>query len=337
MIKAQSHPRLTALLAGLLAMILAAGVALRWPERGGEDHASAGSGEDEHLEEPIGPPRDAGSTPLGTASTSVIREAPAEAATGNLDELSLLELLDRLGDRARAGDPLAACKLAAAMNSCRFNRLVRNTIRPPPPENASEAELEQYVEFHARFQEQQARAAERCAGADEAILSEGVHFTARAALAGHVDSLLRFIAAPARHSSEFVRDPRLAELYRTQLWPVLQHAFAAGQDELTFAVLSDLLGPIDSPLRAVVPEPYRDPQALTALLSLTMDESELRRLRGPDLDPPSPVAIETARRWVDELFKGRTPQLSAEMRQQARRTTPHSASGCDSDAAWLPR
>lgn len=252
-------------------------------------------------------------------------------------DIPVVELLDRLGERARAGDPKASCELATALHTCRFSSLARTMIRPPPPPDASESELERYVEFHAAFQERRERDKRRCAGVEPAALLEAVHFTATSALAGHVDSLLRFMPSPAMHSAQFLRDPRLADLYRTQLWPTLRRGFAAGNVELANAVLTELSFPVDSPLLAALPEAYRDQEVASALLSLTVGESEAPNWSAAAQLPPTPAAMQSARRWVDDLFGGRVPDLSKANLARVRDASPRRGSNCDSASAWLPR
>lgn len=272
----------------------------------------------------------------GTSSGALDSSGPARPAF--TEDTTVLEMFDRIGDRARAGEPWAACELAAALGACRFERTTRNMIRPAPPPNASEAELEAFVEFHAGFLERRARDARRCAGVGPEALSEMVQFMAHAALAGHVDSLTRFMFAPERHAAEFLANPQLAEMYRTRLWPALRRALEARNVHVAHAMLSQLSHPLPSSLSVIVPETYRDPEVAAALLSLgVQDEEEERKRLASGRDPPSPAAIEAAQRWVDELFGGKLPDLSEASRTRRRGTQSHGGSDCDSPSAWLQR
>jgi hypothetical protein len=270
--------------------------------------------------------------PAGTAARDV--SLPSIPSSADLAKLSVVELLDLLGDRARAGDPQASCELTTALKACRFELLSRNFNRPSTPPNASEAELETFVNFHAGFQEARARDAERCADVGSAAQSEMLQFMAHAALAGHVDSLTSFMFAPERHAADFLRNPLLADLYRTRLWPALQRALAAGNPELAHTVLWQLTHPLSSSLSVILPEAYQDREIAIALLSLATNESEVSLGAMSHRAPPTAEAIEGARRWIDELFGGQIPDLS-EVNRTRRRESGNP--GCDSPSAWLPR
>lgn len=269
--------------------------------------------------------------PPSTASSA------SAALPMNYLDMPVAELLDLLGERARAGDPVATCRLGHALNECRmhaWSSSMQPWYQPRPPQNNAAA-LERFIEMEAERQEEISRWARRCGGLERADMREGIAFSAHAALAGHNDSLIQFLAAPETASADFISDPRFAEIYRTQAWPALLRALRAGDARVTIVLMTQLAHPQFSPLDAVVPERYQNPEAALAMLGM-LTEGDPSLLRGfHSGEPPSAEAVETAARWVDELFDGRLPDLSGESRIPRSMPPLGSPDTCESDEDWL--
>lgn len=277
--------------------------------------------------------------PKGIAGQPPPLAAPSASSPLPIDHLNIpvVELLDLLGERARAGDRTAACRLGHALNECRMRALLSGLqpwYQPKPPQN-DPAALERFIEAEAERQEEISHWTGRCGGLGRANMREGITFSAQAALAGHNDSLIQFLAAPVVASADFISDPRFAEIYRTQAWPAVQRALRAGDARVTLALMTQLAHPQLSPLDAAVPEQYQNPEAALAMLGM-LTEGDPSLLTGFHSGaPPSGEAMETATRWVDELFGGRLPDLSGESRIPRRMPPLGSSDSCESPEAWL--
>lgn len=263
--------------------------------------------------------------------------ATSASAPLPIDHLNIpvVQLLDLLGERARGGDPTAACRLAHALNECRRHALATRAraafIPRQPPSDPGE--LERHIEWEATRQEQTDRLAQRCAGLDTAAMREGLVFSASAALAGHSESLTAFLRAPSTSSPDFILNPQVGEIYRTQLWPALLRSLRAGDAQVARALIIELANPTPSSIQAAVPEQYQDSEVALAVLALLLSEEPALMHSLAARKPPSVEAEAAATLWVDELFGGRLPALPAKPRA-ALTTTLGSPDTCESPEAW---
>jgi hypothetical protein len=262
---------------------------------------------------------------------------PAHAAAAPVtDDMAVLDMLELLGPRARAGDPVAACELAGALGQCRMQALMRAAPPPPPPVDVDHPAFKSYVDREASRQEWAERLSRRCDGIGRDALAEGASFTAQAAVNGHLPSLLDFLHMPNMAAGDFIRSPALTDAYRTQLWPLLRRAFAEGHLATAHAAMVQLALPVAGPLSGVVPAQYQDPEAARALLAMLRDAEglappSLHQLTG-NPEPPSEQAIATAQRWIDELFGGRLPTRQPPL---ATRLGTGPGSTCHESDSWL--
>jgi hypothetical protein len=333
------------LLAGLA--VATAAILIGWQQRAGDRRPAAigalqreaiAPAERPGLELDLDADR-AGALP-GAPIAATPRFDPATPTTPLVaDDMPVVEMLELLGSRARSGDPVAACELARALGQCRIQSLQARVTRPPPPDGAGPPALERYVDSEAQRQEWAERLARRCDGVGHGELAEAVEFTARAAINGHLPSLIEFINAPILSAGDFIRSPALADAYRRQAWPLLQRAFAAGHSGAAAAAMMQLASPhVGSPLSGVAPLEYQDPDAARALLDLLLAEDG-RRPHGPahTSGPPSEQARATAQRWIDELFGGVLPARNEDSWPRQRPSLPDAglASPCRDSDNWL--
>jgi hypothetical protein len=278
---------------------------------------------------------DVTAAPLTSATRIVAPAAPVDPALADTPvvtpDMPVVDLLELLGDRARAGDAVAACELGRALNECRMQSMVRRMpARPAPAGDAKAPDVERFVNAEAAREEWQERLAQRCEGVEATDLGQGVGFTARAALAGHVPSLLDFVSAPMSSPAEFIRDPQLGQLYRSQVWPLLRRAMASGDYRAAQVGMMQLsMGPM-SPLSAVIPAEYQDAEVARAMMAALSPGMQLPMLGN---QPPSPEATRAAERWVDELFGGKLPEGSARPAGFAMAMT--SDARCRDTGSWL--
>jgi hypothetical protein len=239
---------------------------------------------------------DAAPAPLAQAVVQV----PPDA-----DALTVLELLELFEDAALAGNVAASCLLSQALGECARYRDLERMRLPPPDSGASREAIDIHVEEEARREEALASMAPLCAGVGLSHLARRMDFTARAARAGHVASLLDVVrATPA----DFVRHPQLAPMYRSEVWPLLRAAMAAGHERATLTAMFQIQSPATSPLWSVLPEQFQDAWAARAVILMVYPQSPHQRQEDRQ---PSAEAQATARRWIDELMGGTLPTPTA--------------------------
>lgn len=247
-------------------------------------------------------------------------------------DMPVNEMLDLLGERARRGDAVAACELARAMFECRMQPMIsRMPATPAPPEGAGRKQVDRFIEQEARREEWRSRLDQRCGGVTRTDLSEGIAFTARAALGGHVPSLLDFLNAPMMAPAEFIRDPQLGHVYRTQGWPLLQRALAERDYRVASTLFRQLAYMPIGPLSAIVPDRYQDPEVARAMFQLLGGQLP------PSAQPAaaSDEAVATAEQWADELFGGELPEGTTSSTPGMMPMPGDAGARCRDADAWL--
>jgi hypothetical protein len=241
--------------------------------------------------------------PTDAATMADPLPAPAPPRVVPVDrDLSVLELLEFYGEDARNGDVVAACEISRGLGECARRDEFRRMAMPPPGSGSTVDDRERHRRFEALRRAWVSRTEQRCQGIGRDDIQQAMDYTARAARAGHIPSLLDLTNAP---SAAFIRDPQLIGIYRTEVWSLLQRALATGNAYAAATVMAHIRQPARSALWQVLPEDYRDPWAAEAMY---------RMMTG--IDPPSrperraPTAEEraVARRWVDELLGGTLPK-----------------------------
>jgi hypothetical protein len=157
-------------------------------------------------------------------------------------------------------------------------------------------------------------------------------FTARAAMNGHVPSLIEFVNAPDNAAGEFLRSPALSGIYRHQLWPLLQRAFAEGRVDVATMVMMQLASSNSgSALSVVVPMQFQDPETALALLHVLHADVHPDSSGMPIFDnkPPAEHALVTAQQWAEQLFGELLPT------QEAGGSPTRAGSSCHERADWL--
>lgn len=267
-----------------------------------------------------------------TASSSNFPRPTPEPIT--LPEGALVrDMLDLLGDRARAGDAQAACELAHAIDRCRMHVMFGQMRIQPLLRELKPDQVDELVEFEARRLEAAERQDQFCDGLTQVELDEGVHFSARAALSGHVDSLVAFLSAPDDNPAPFIRDPALAALYRERLWPVLLRALK----ERNVAVADRFFATLGNGMLSVsgaVPPRFNDREAARAMHRILRSNQDREAPQIVSSAPPSAEAQATADAWAQELFDGEPPMIPASTRVPPDPLTKPKST-CSRNDAWL--
>jgi hypothetical protein len=246
-------------------------------------------------------------------------------------DMSVNEMLELLGDRARRGDAVAACELGRALLECRMQPLMVNGGPPPPPQGADRESVDRFIEYEARREEWRTQLQQRCDGLSRPTLSEGLAFSARAALAGHTPSLLDFLNGPMMSPAEFIRDPQLGHVYRTQAWPLVRRALAERNYLVASVVFRQLAMMPVGPLSAIVPDQYQDPDAARALHEMLSGQAPPTVRAAPS----SAEALAVAERWADELFAGQLPEGTTRVNVSEMPMPGDFGARCRDPATWI--
>jgi hypothetical protein len=231
-------------------------------------------------------------------------EAPHLDTGQYRQDMPVTLMLELFGPSARAGDRVSACRLARALHACR-----RSPVRPAieVPSLPDEAATMAFVNVQAALHELQESRARSCRDLGPEHFAQSTRFLATAALAGHRDSLLAFVDAPMQWPADFMRDPELAHLYRTRLWPVIAQAIRSGEQRVLMQFLASIMRADQSALAAAVPARYRDSEAARALSNM-LRSTEVRELiaeLAPNEPEVDPAAAAMAREWAEELLGDR--------------------------------
>lgn len=267
------------------------------------------------------------------ASSSNFRRPKLEPITLP-EDASVSDMLDLLGDRARAGDAQAACELAHVIDQCQLHFMIGPMRLQPATREQSAEQLDQFVEAEARRLEAAELMDQYCNGIGPKQLEESARFTARAALSGHVDSLIDFISAPDFKAAAFIRDPELAHLYRERLWPVLLRGLTEGNAQVAEALFSGLGSARQLAISAAVPARFNDHEAARAVSRMLRGIQHIEARQIVSLAPPSAEAQATADAWIQELFGGSLPTLPASPKSPPDPLS-RAKSTCKRDEAWL--
>lgn len=232
---------------------------------------------------------------------------------GELDATSLAEL-DRA---ARSGHALAACRLAAELERC---AILQRTQRFPSA-NDVEALAEQTALGEAALQEEIERIADEerriekiaadCDVVAATLMVSAGDYLTLAASNGHAPSQIRYLSAQHLTTSALLQNPARLEHYRANARRFFDASLAAGDLRLLHIWLMSTQFPEHLPLRDFLPEQWRDPGIVAALIEqLDTPQREGAMLPAPAeriLAPPTQAQRDAASRLYREHFAASPP------------------------------
>lgn len=279
-------------------------------------------------------PSDTTGTAASPNPDSAVASAPAAAAAWPaLPPLDapLADVLDDLTDRARRGDPKAACRLGAVLQRCLMARASGNTAADVERDVARrENTPEAAVNTIARLQSQAERAGKGCEGVPVDQLHAAFAWQKQAALA-NPDLRVAFALSPALDPRDFVNELDAWRDYRALALPWLEQAAAEGDLAAVIAlarVHGDLrrTGPRVPPFRLQDDERFVVYADLMQRYGSHVDiiDSEARAAR----ERLSPEARDRAQARADALYRAdaaRDPSAADEAMRASLRVFPDPA------------
>jgi hypothetical protein len=275
-------------------IFILAGVALaaflagrQWSDSGSVVHGAESSGQSPAAE--IGAEPDSSDDIIDRVRTvSAIAPSqpgsPAVAPVGDLPDadVPVVALIDELDERARRGDPRAACRLGMELMRCRKARQqanIRELLQSAVQQRDHDiADFE--VDLLAKMEDRHAASERRCEGVGPEQWNRAVEFQRIAAERGDARMRLWYVAEPALDPSFFLDDLEEWARYRAVARRYLDEALQAGLSEAP-----EVLARVHLPADAVsVPGVLREPDA-----HLHFVYAELDRMLNPketSSDPP---------------------------------------------------
>lgn len=157
----------------------------------------------------------------------------------------VLDMMDALEARLRAGDARAGCRLAQELRRCHLApmHLRAQSVESLAHRTGKNAELiEQAIEWEARKALRREALERVCAGLAREHFDRHFHVLRRTAELGHPVAMLDFADARGFLGAEYVRRPELLLEYR-QLAPLmLQRALASGMPEAAYLAMEAYSG-----------------------------------------------------------------------------------------------
>lgn len=241
------------------------------------------------------------------------------------DSLTMRQLLEDLGPRARGGDAVAACRLAIELGRCRRALALNTTsfsvrIQRLAAGGLEGDELRAATERLTDAEEYNAALRDRCDGISDSELRSGPRFAYAAAKRGHVPSMLLFADATDMTLEDFFADPAYFETYRREAWPLFFQAFEAGHPAAAYlwSSANDSYG--SNFLRGVMPSRWRKPAVANALLARISEHvGSARRAAHPQEAAVDEEASQlfnryfSSSKWLDSFSSaGATPVLPSD-------------------------
>lgn len=169
-----------------------------------------------------------------------LAEAPSAAVISRREPLPgalpLAELVSELEPRARAGDPAAACRLAAELVSCRYalrrpERGLDSLERQIAQAESAEPRQLEALERRLVWEQQRMQHRRECEALPASLRDSATELLFRAALQGHVPSMVSYARADGIGGQDMIGDPQLYAQYRQHAFPMWQRALKAGSVE----------------------------------------------------------------------------------------------------------
>lgn len=227
-----------------------------------------------------------------TAPTIAAQEETTAEAPHLLDQLAEWEA------PAAAGDPVAACKVSEVLATCRLARKdarprleeLLETVRQQAIAAPALRDREQGQGMVARLQRQLAWQ-DRCTELGDDVLALQPYADLRAARAGDGRAATRFVGGRSFAVADLASDPSLGAFFRQHAWSVFEGMLQRG-DRAALAHWQDaLLLRSDSLLWMVMPEEWKRPELVEALMRRVRQKRVASR---PDAtaEQPLPPAVE---------------------------------------------
>lgn len=183
------------------------------------------------------------------------------------DGTPVAEMFDMLDARARAGDAVAACRLGAELERCRYLQITREAIEASRAASLAVHLTDETAQIEEPFREYEHDYQDLellCADVPMEKRPASAPYFDIAAGAGHYPSMSEFILAFA-HSIDGSADPELSALFRRNGPGHFLRAFEAGDPgALALMILANMDEPT-GPLSLVIPERLREPKLVFAL------------------------------------------------------------------------
>lgn len=308
---------------GLVATLMLAGLGVAWftHQSRGVDHAEAVQAE-AAADDSIAALDVAGLNPAVAQTDDVAQSAQPTAAVAYAQPLPpdgtpLLEIFDELDARAKQGDAAAACRLGAELVRCssatttpRFGADDKQIAEMLANENASDTKVAEAAEFLMGIESGVLTTARICRGVDLSQLPNPQRYFHRAAMAGHLPSMMQFLTTTGNSIYDLFDDPGLIELYNRDGYKIFQLALRAG-DPAILDHWSIATSNKRDALARLLPKPMRDPRLLEALRAqIDIAAPGVHRSIGrhPDHGEPSPEQLDQAEQMFQQYFAG-SPRL----------------------------
>lgn len=237
---------------------------------------------------------------LGRTST------PSEDAAGK--DMPLRDMFDELDVAAHAGDARAACRLGAELSRC---AMVRRMARFDNEEQHVTQLAQQTLDEHDMQREIDAIAArkalvestqEHCEGMTPDMLRNAGDYFTMAALAGHTPSQVRFVSGHHLRLDALLRDATPLQTYRTNAAALFREALHAGDLSLLGIWYHSAIVGDEMPLTAHLPEQFRDPGLVVALINRLSAEQRESMFPAGSLDTNRVTPTAEQVRAADALY-----------------------------------
>ncbi len=270
------------------------------------------------------------STPPATPPTAPTAVAPIRPLPP-LDA-PLSEVLDELRQRADQGDMAAACRLGSELAHCmdfardraRLDQQVELAAMSANNPRQTAAGREQLAQAILRQEQSQQTMLRHCKGVDRATLASAFDYQYAAATRGSPGAQLHFAMRPALDETRMLDDLQRWQIYRDNVFPLLEAAVARGNPG-ALAALSDLSYPEapwpEFPRTLAVPRISIDPVVAYAYYLAALQAPEGSGVEVPGGDRPfsglSPSQRADAQRLADGLL-ARFNAVPADRRESLR-------------------
>lgn len=312
--KRTSFLRMAALLLACLALLA---VALSGRDRIDQAAPPAASAAVQHSAPDTSPERGAPAigippdSPIANARRAAAQLTQSQALQQPAPGTSVLAVVDALDARARAGDDLAACRLAVELLTClpvnlhRERQLKEARERILAGHDAARDPAQDLASLD-RIAERNAQRVQSCEGVDASVIKQAPRYALMGALRGNPTAVALFLSGDQVTPGMLVADPDLAAAYRQHGWPMLRGLIESGHPTSVFLWGAALppRGPAAgnavsySPLTEMIPPDWRRPELVRAL------QRRVQLAMGlPDPGGPTGSMDPTANAEAEDLFQ----------------------------------
>ena len=198
------------------------------------------------------------------------RPAPPPPGTPFNQAVEALEIA------ARAGDPVAACRLAAEAFRCQSTRQMaayqstERQIEQMAGGNLDAAQLEKRIDAWLRQKQTVEKTLKSCEGVDTSPV-QLARYDIRATELGDPLARTRYLMGTHLNPGTLMRHPELLDHYRTHAFDYFTQALETGHPSILLLWHANTQYPDMQALPAVLPEPWREPGLVGALIAQFSD------------------------------------------------------------------